>query len=379
MFRDFFELHEKQFNLNSSKAEVRDAIAICRSTLRKIERLEEIDSADLLIPNIFEFLQNTLYQEAYNAFKINNEFDIPEYVSRLNQAIFNPQTYEITKLSAESISIKINLDKTAGTLDDYARAVSKVRKQLEDSKGNKKPKKRNPTWASHAWAEKFYGPAREGKSIPDRVVTRIDKKTGKKITRIKSTPDPSKYIEKYWKTINARISNFSTLAPFWKILDQGTIKLKSDIGGKAYPINQKTNFVAKTISAGYVEFRKQLSKLIVDKKIAIELKSIVYKKYEELVGLLEIIEKITGGSGGGTGVPGIGGEPIIDREVIVKLIHDQVEKTNPNIDADNFIKLRNRIINDIEAGRQPRARYYSQTGGVRASIRTTQIMKTLGI
>lgn len=367
MFQEFFKLQEQRLDLSSSIEEVREAVRVCQRTLRNIERLEAIDSADLLIPNIFEFLQNNLYNNAQIAFKINSEFDIPEYVSRLNQAIFNPQTYEITKQSAESISIKINLDKTAGTLDDYARAVSSVRKQLESSKGNKKPKKKNPTWASHAWKEKFFGPAREGKSIPDRVVTRIDRKTGKKITRIKSTPDPSKYIEKYWKTINARISNFSTLAPFWRLLDQGTIKLKSDIGGTAYPINQRTNFVAKTISAGYTEFGKQLSKLRVDKKIAAEMKEIVYRKYRVLVELLNLFPKIID-------VP-----KIIEKEDVVKIIKEQVSKTNPNIDADNFIKLRNKIVADIEAGRQPRARYYSQTGGVRASIRTVQIMKTLGI
>lgn len=164
-----------------------------------------------------------LLEEADLALKFTKEFNISIYRRRLEEAIKKRETIIITVVS-NTINVRIDLNRTAGGIEDYANAISETRRILNVGKAP-------PDIASWFWEEKYYRPAREGRSI---------KKIGKK-RRDRTRQN----IQAYWNTIRLRASLFQTLAPFWELLDQGNISLSSDRGGTPYPEYGRTDFVRK--------------------------------------------------------------------------------------------------------------------------------------
>jgi len=191
-----------------------------------------------------ELAIDILSDYARAAIKATKEFDLYEFESRLIQAIRNPQTITISSDPVTGkVSVKIDLNRTAGNLKEYVHAVDAARRQLEIGKyrANPLPAK----LAAHMWKEKYYGPAREGKEIPQP--KRKPPKDGRKPRSDKKEKrdyNTAQYVEKYFQTIRTRLANMRSLAPYWKILDQGTVaSISNERTGYAYPSFGRTNFV----------------------------------------------------------------------------------------------------------------------------------------
>jgi hypothetical protein len=118
---------------------------------------------------------------------------------------------------SSNISVKIDMDSIAGNINDYAEAVEAAREAL------KVKDTRDPAAASKYWKTKVYG------------------------------------TELYSKTINLRVKNMDTAAPFWSLLNYGTARtsMSSDIGGTPFPRTRGTKFVEKAERALYQRFRSE--------------------------------------------------------------------------------------------------------------------------
>jgi hypothetical protein len=93
----------------------------------------------------------------------------------------------------------------AGDINDYAQAVEATREELNIKEG------RDPKRASKIWRTKIYkGP-------------------------------------RYFTTIKSRLSNTSSPAPFWSLLNYGSknVSMSSDIGGTPYPSRGGHHFVTQ--------------------------------------------------------------------------------------------------------------------------------------
>ena len=136
-----------------------------------------------------------------------------------------------------TVDIIIDMDSTAGSLDEYASGVKKVREQLEAEAAmakamrprhwkQSKPKPRDPIKASKYWKERVY-----------------------------------LNVNQMWynSTMEQRIEESGKLAPYWKLLDRGSISMQSDWGGIPYPQGTSSDFTGKTISDIKREFKYGMS------------------------------------------------------------------------------------------------------------------------
>ncbi len=183
---------------------------------------------------------NTAYGDAeeiimgklQDALRINKEFNTPAFSSPLKEAIRNPGLVTIYP-RGNSCRAYVEMERVAGNVEDYAKAVTKTR---EDLQIGKLP---GPA-AAKMWKEKFYGTAREGRRVPRRKYKKEYK--GKKAGSDKTDT----YKQQYWLTIRHRLANMDSLAPYWYILNYGNTSLSSDRGGEAYPVASETLFVEKS-------------------------------------------------------------------------------------------------------------------------------------
>jgi len=183
--------------------------------------------------------QNILEKNIYIAVQTNAEFAQQMYLDRLIGVAQLEDLYNMFPLEQGGVEVSLNMNAVAGNLDEYARAVTLVRTEIQRESTKAKPRAFAGRLAdaglrSHFWAEKFYGVAVEGRVI--------------KTSHGKERPDKTEaYRKKYFDTIKRRLAACSHPAPFWELLDKGSIKMSSDIGGKPYPINVATNFVYNTV------------------------------------------------------------------------------------------------------------------------------------
>lgn len=166
-----------------------------------------------------------------NAILSNDEFDEPPYRNALDLAIRKKDTYTFVRVGKGfegTLKVRINLNKTAGRLQSWARGIKAFRKQLEDEKrtkrkeaAKKKGKKNirkieyNPIRASMAWAGIYA--RREGT------------------------------FSTFHMTVRSRLELSGAVAPFWQIIDQGEpLSMSSNRGGFPTPTPQPTHFVHDT-------------------------------------------------------------------------------------------------------------------------------------
>jgi prefoldin subunit 5 len=211
---------------------LRDAVEFLTKEATKLEKdretvISQLDKLDTKMDttSIKTIGTNILLDEARKAVKLTKEFNHRLFTTRLEEAIRDPRTLTIT-FTENVIKVKVDLDLTAGTIENYERAVVETRTKL--NMGNS-----NPIIASKMWQEKYYGAAREGTPI------------------LKVNPNrkfkPKDYADKYWNTIRTRIANYNSLAPFWRIIEDGTVSLSMNRGGYPYPFITPTHFVDKAI------------------------------------------------------------------------------------------------------------------------------------
>jgi hypothetical protein len=158
------------------------------------------------------YIENNLL----DALKTNFEFNQPIYRKLLYSMINDDDSYKIfLRGSGLNIAVTFNIDfnATGGHLNMWADAIKKTRASL----GVKIPRKGSKRYrsaakgASKAWENIWYN---EHGIFLDTIRKRLE-----------SSPKP---------------------APFWQLLDQGVVPMKSDRGGYPTPSGEHTGFVGES-------------------------------------------------------------------------------------------------------------------------------------
>jgi len=219
-----------------------------KEDLAKIQKQKSVSVTDAsTLEKTLVEAPKILWEQIRLAVKKNPEFDNPFFTKRLHDAAFNPSTFTLVQFKNGNIKVKLNLNETFGSLSDYGNAIKKVREELGT--------RSSADIASHFWSEKYYGAAREGKPA---MVTRGRGKNRKQVDQ------SAKFTWKYWNTIRKRMSYAGKIAPFWEILDKGTMPIpnahRKGGEGTAYPTNGATDFTGKTQIAIQKFYQSQTSK-----------------------------------------------------------------------------------------------------------------------
>lgn len=177
-------------------------------------------------------------RNATDACLSSGEYAHPYFIDALISAVRHPDSLLIEHLGYTGrVNVIIDLDRTAGPLEEYAQAVSAVRGDRRDVHRNQTP----PNLASRMWAEKIYRAGRMGGKVSRR---RWNRET-RSYDRVDVT---DQFVGKYWETVFARAAFFIHPAPWWRLLDGGNVRVQmsSDIGGTPYPRVPATRFVENT-------------------------------------------------------------------------------------------------------------------------------------
>jgi len=165
-----------------------------------------------------------LINKARNALLVSEEFDNAVYRLPLMEVLRDPDAFVIEPSIngwASRLKIENNLDELAGTLEEWAKAVEYVRETHDWNKAE-------PNKASEAWAKWYRG---RGAS--------------------------------YWQVAIAErlqaSSEGGAIAPFWELLDKGSVPLASDKGGFPTPRGTATHFIDDTITEIRRQFNNKLS------------------------------------------------------------------------------------------------------------------------
>ena len=206
---------------------------------RKYEKVAgekvEVAPKDKKYGDIYLEASSILWGEILVAVKTNEEYDHAFFLDRLKIVVQNADLIKIVMVN-DYPTVEIRMNEIAGSLEDYANGVKKAREEF-----GVKARHAKTDWF---WEEKYYGQARDGKPLPE---TREKHKKSLEDRR-------QRLINRYGETMNFRMDSVGKLAPFWELLDQGSIPMSSDRGGEPYPKGERTNFVDNA--------RKKIQKLI---------------------------------------------------------------------------------------------------------------------
>jgi hypothetical protein len=182
------------------------------------------------------------------------------------------------------------LNKTAGSLEDWANGVRGYREYLaarrSSTLGGRSPRP-SSFLGSWFWAEKIYGSGAEG--------TRVSRRRYNRKTQEYETIDVSDQFSSLWsETIAGRLSISGKLAPWWELLDKGSLftRLSSDLSprGEPYPVQAATHFVNSAVGTIKALFESNFSFYMDEAKESI-LRSIneALQKKDEIERDLEIV------------------------------------------------------------------------------------------
>lgn len=211
-----------------------------------------------------------LIENAILAIENTKEFDLPEFKQRLVNAIRDSRTITIQHDNSNPI-VRINLEVTAGTLEDYFAGVEAARANLGIG-STRTPKRRTHKESgddlpSRIWRDKIYSSAREG-GIKN---PKSDKERG----------NVAKFASQYYRTIEARLAAMNSMAPWWYILEYGTPD--SSGTGFPYPVFSGQGFVANSIPLIKSAYLRILDSM----------HSNIFETYSKLVrNVQEIIESV---------------------------------------------------------------------------------------
>jgi len=227
--------------------------------------------------------RRTLLIELKKALAINQEYNHPFFTKGLFAACRTPGS--ITLLTRnDALIVEINLNKTAGSIEDWKNAVESVRRSMQ---GEKVPLFGNvPVTSSeialHFWAEKFYAPARLGTKVARRKYNRKTKEYFEKdVTKSQ--------IKKYWNTMKRRLEVAGKLAPYWQIIDDGSAAYGE---GQGFPMNSPTRFTEKTRIALEKIFRSRMKQKrgIINKSI-LEIKAKISASVQMIRDLKALLKR----------------------------------------------------------------------------------------
>jgi len=229
---------------------LKDAVRYLSAEYENLRRLEESlsqnvqqqDAAYLALKSVEQMAMDILVEEGMDALVKTKEFDVPVFRRGFLQALRDPENIRFRVSQSGALIVRITM-RSAGDLEDYAAAIDSTREDMRISIYGKRPLP--PALASKMWKEKYYQPAREGTTVP--IPKKKKSKTGRTRKGKERKDKTAEYIRQYWQTIESRAARFMGLAPYWRLINEGTQPLNSDRGGKPYPRIRATRFIERTI------------------------------------------------------------------------------------------------------------------------------------
>ncbi len=169
--------------------------------------------------------KNILVNEITKAINTSKEYKYDQFKTPLLQAANNLDTIEYIAIppNFDRIVVVIDFDKTAGSLEDYAKAVDFARKVLRVKYKGSGPDQSDADY----WKEIYLGTR-----TPVRGLNR-------------KRPDTGRTANLYERTIAVRTSFLfgQILAPWWSLLDQGNAGTMGGDASFAHPAVAPTHFV----------------------------------------------------------------------------------------------------------------------------------------
>jgi len=215
-------------NLNKSANILYNAIYNAREALENPKDSREFRYK--IKNSVYESAADLLWEKVEPILIASVEFDSLKFSEPLKECIYKSYTYDVEKKTDDEFNLKIRLDRSAGTIADYADGITYAREVLGIGKGN-------PISASALWGLIFSA----GK-LEKTVLKKVGK--GKKAKTIDVT---EKYKNQYNRTMVLRMKGFGGEAPWWNMLEQGTgIELTSSRGGYPTPSYGANNFIHET-------------------------------------------------------------------------------------------------------------------------------------
>jgi len=262
------------------------------SYLRKIRKsvLSSIDMQGILAEKIKEAATTSIEYGNYELF-----------INKLLMAARSDNNFIITP-NGTGFNTKLNvitdMDSTAGTLGEYAVGVESYRNELGTTS--------NPRRGSAVWKYRVYGNANQ---------------------------------TRYEKTIEERVSRSGSIAPFWRLFDEGSMLfMTSAYGGTPFPNEKGADFTGNTSKAIQEEFKNSMKNeqefvdSIKTKVVSLE-KKIQLLKVEIDKRVLDITSKINTGE-----------------------VQNVVNSYGNDLDRDKLIKLLDSIITGREIRTQSQGR-----------------------
>lgn len=191
-----------------AKTKVENAIRFIKDYTVKSKVSQSNDAFLAALSDTLDKAPSIYAEEVETAVSISTEYAHPAFITPLLEVGEDPDLYLITENGTgwnKTISVELDMDNVAGSIDDYAEAVEGARATLHVNEG------RTPEEASTYWRDKVYRD-RDGK---------------------------------YAKTVNLRMQIAASKAPFWSLLNYGSknVSMSSDIGGSPYPSRGGRRFV----------------------------------------------------------------------------------------------------------------------------------------
>lgn len=240
----------------------------------------------------FDSLHQILIEKTISALNSSREFRAPFFATRLLEIVMNEGILDLTMDFATSSTIQnsimvfINMDSMAGDIKEYLLACVMAKDRIKNE-GAINPvgalTRNNPDVGARVFEEKYYGVDEENNrvfryrrrkkrkfiqvefNLKGKKRTASEKRLLADIAAEKNKTEAggeditAAYRGKYHNTLLERAKLFTHPAPFWSILENGSVG-----GGDVIP-QARTNFVAKSKKAiqvkGNLEYNKIRKKL----------------------------------------------------------------------------------------------------------------------
>ena len=212
-------------------------------------------------------VMDTLIEEIAKAAQTSLEYNEDILLGPLLRAAQEPGNVKYTENRSgwtSNIEVTVNMDGSAGNLEQWAQAVKTVREQLGS-------KQKSALRASNYWKYRVFGRSWQGGS--------------------------------YEQTIQMRFQAAGALAPYWSLLDNGNYSfegggMSSDWGGTPYPTNNATHFTDKVAQRLQSLFKAELmsQQEYLNSRVE-EIKVGINKLQDYITRLQELIDSFSGWGG----------------------------------------------------------------------------------
>jgi hypothetical protein len=260
------------------------------ATIRKLrEQLGQTDFLAIALGGVLDDdtlvnqAMSILLENASKALVNTEEFNDSLYIGDLLSACSNEEIFKIFVVNGE-VKVEIDLDKSAGTIEEYGIAVKAARAQIVSERETRNPmggKNQPPQWLSdRKWMEHIY-------SVDRRNGKATRRKWNYEAKEYEIIDVTEQYKGKYYETVNLRKSFFVTghSAPWWYILEHGNANIGTVIGeGTPGPEVEATNFVANSQR----DMKDLLDRKIRDKKN--ELREDMNRAIDDRYAEIEILQ-----------------------------------------------------------------------------------------